>query len=305
MFFSKLRSPRLRLWRGGQAALLPAAVLSVAAATACRYQAATLTQLLEARRLSSELHVQFVQAADASNRAVMADTDEGSAAAADEARRARQTVERNAQALQTLLQSLGYSDDLRYLEGFRKRFDEYRRLDDELLPLAVENTNVKAQRLSFGPAREASDAFRMALDRAVQAADAKHRWQSEAAAAHAINALLQIQVLQAPHIAEAAADRMTRMEEQMAALEAAARVSLRQLKSALPPSASAALAEATAALDRFNAINKELIVLSRRNTDVQSLAMSLGRKRQVTAECADQLRGLEEALAKHEFTATR
>ena len=124
-------------------------------------------------------------------------------------------------------------------------------------------------------------------------------------AAHAINALLQIQVLQAPHIAEAAADRMTRMEEQMAALEAAAQVSLRQLKSALPPSASAALAEATAALDRFNAINKELIVLSRRNTDVQSLAMSLGRKRQVTAECADQLRGLEEALAKHEFTATR
>ena len=115
----------------------------------------------------------------------------------------------------------------------------------------------------------------------------------------------QIQVLQAPHIAEAAADRMTRMEEQMAALDAAARVSLRQLQSALPPSASAALAEATGALDRFNAINKELIVLSRRNTDVQSLAMSLGRKRQVTAECADQLRGLEEALAKHEFTATR
>ena len=39
------------------------------------------------------------------------------------------------------------------LETFTGRFDEYRRLDDEILPLAVENTNLKAQRLSFGPAR--------------------------------------------------------------------------------------------------------------------------------------------------------
>jgi hypothetical protein len=33
--------------------------------------------------------------------------------------------------------------------------------------------------------------------------------------------------------------------------------------------------------------------------------MSLGRKRTVTAECEAQLQALEQALAKHEFTATR
>ena len=52
--------------------------------------------------------------------------------------------------------------------GFKARFDEYRRLDDEILPLAVENTNVKAQRLSFGPAREAADDFRTSVDAAVR-----------------------------------------------------------------------------------------------------------------------------------------
>ena len=53
------------------------------------------------------------------------------------------------------------------------------------------------------------------------------------------------------------------------------------------------------------AVNDEIVALSRRNSNVRSLALSLGRKRMVTAECEDELRALEEALAKHEFTATR
>ena len=64
-------------------------------------------------------------------------------------------------------------------------------------------------------------------------------------------------------------------------------------------------AEAGAALDRFMGINDEIVTLSRRNSNVRSLALSLGRKRVVTAECEDDLRALEQALAKHEFTATR
>jgi hypothetical protein len=33
--------------------------------------------------------------------------------------------------------------------------------------------------------------------------------------------------------------------------------------------------------------------------------LSLGRKRTVTAECDDTLHALDEALSKHDFTATR
>jgi hypothetical protein len=36
-----------------------------------------------------------------------------------------------------------------------------------------------------------------------------------------------------------------------------------------------------------------------------SLALSLGKKRTVTAECDDILRALDETLARHDFTATR
>jgi hypothetical protein len=45
--------------------------------------------------------------------------------------------------------------------------------------------------------------------------------------------------------------------------------------------------------------------LSRRNSNVRSLAMSLGEKRMLTAACEDSLRALRDALAKRGFTATR
>lgn len=280
-------------------------VILAGAMTACAPPQMALTQLLDARRVASELHVQFTQAADASNRAVMADTDPVAAAAAGEARTARAVVERNVATLRGLLQSLGYGDDLGALEAFAGRYDEYRRVDDEILPLAVENTNVKAQRLSFGPAQEAAEAFRVALDRAVMAGDDKRSWHSQALAARAVSAVRRVQVLQAPHIAEADLAVMSRMEQEMAASEADARSAVRQLAAVLPASNSRQLADAIAALDRFAATNKELIALSRRNSDVHSLALSLGRKRTVTAECEAQLRALDQALATHAFTATR
>ena len=90
----------------------------------------------------------------------MTDTDEASSAAAREAEQAMQAVQQDVDTLQPILQALGYRDEIRHLETFKTRFTEYRALEADVLPLAVENTNIKAQRLSFGPAREAANAFR-------------------------------------------------------------------------------------------------------------------------------------------------
>jgi uncharacterized protein YdcH (DUF465 family) len=276
-----------------RAYLAPLALASLIATAACTTTPAPLTQLIEARRLASELHVEFAKAAEASNRAVMADTDEASATAADEAKRARETVDKDFNALRDALQALGYRDDLRALEAFKARFDEYRKLDDEILPLAVENTNLKAQHLSFGPGQEAADAFRAAVE--VAARPAKGSCCGDASASQARAALLEIQVLQAPHIAESDDAAMTKIENRMQELARTARAAIDELKAA----------DAAAALDRFLKINDEIVTLSRRNSNVRSLALSLGRKRMITAECEDDLRALEQALAGHAFSATR
>jgi hypothetical protein len=272
----------------------------VLAAAGCR-SAPVLTQLVEARRLAADLRLQFSKAADASNRAVMAETDEASGAAAREAEEVTRAIQQDTQALQPTLQELAYADEIRLLQEFEGRFDEYRTLDRTVLGLAVENTNLKAQRLSFGPAREAADAWRDSLEAIARAS--QDAWRVDAMVASAVANVREIQVLQAPHIAESDEAEMSRMETEMAAAETAARRALDSLKGLVRPSPD--LAAAAAALDRFDAINTELVALSRRNSDVHSLALSLGRKRTLTAACDDSLRALQEALQKHDFTATR
>jgi len=290
---------RLRL---SSVILLTVAALPLAA---CANPQTVLTQLIEARRLAAQVHVQFTQSAEAANRAVMAESDDAAAAAAEEARRASQVVERDFEILRTTLEALDYRDDLRHLDDFEARFKEYRRLEDEILPLAVENTNLKAQRLSFGPSREAAQSFEAALERAIGTSVSKPTCCAEAVAARARMAVLEIRVMYAPHIAEAQDAAMTAMETQMTAAVGRVQQAVDELRAMLPSTATAQLDAAAAALDRFLSIHKEIITLSRRNSDVRSLALSLGAKRRVTAECEADLQALAEALAKHEFTATR
>jgi hypothetical protein len=299
-----------RLWRTQSNCRLTsrfcAVALAVATTAACgNGSKLVLTQQLEARRLASDVRVQLSKAADASNRAVMAVTDEASSAAAREAEQAMQAVDRDVQTLQPILQALAYRDEIRHLDAFKTCFAGYRALDADILPLAVENTNIKAQRLSFGAARDAGNSFRQSLEAAGRSITTKNNCCVEALISKATAAILEVQVIQARHIAESDDAAMSQMEKEMAASQAAARTSFDALKGLLPPTAGPQLAAAADALDQFKAINAEIVSLSRRNSNVRSLALSMGRKRTVTAECDEILQALENALAKHAFTATR
>jgi hypothetical protein len=258
-----------------------------------------MTEQVEARRLASEVQVSFANANEAANRAVLADTDEASAAAAKESEEDSSAAQHALDQLEPHLRSLGYQDEIGSLERFRAKFDECRKLDAEILPLAVENTNLKAQRLSFGEAQESADAFGAAMD---AAAASSRSVDGELQAARARAAVLAMQVLQARHIAEANDTTMGQMEQQMAALERNARAAVQRLRSG---GGARELEPATAALDTFLSVNQQIVQLSRRNTNVRSLALTLGRKRVVAAEAEDQLRTLNEALAAHTFQGTR
>jgi hypothetical protein len=274
-------------------------------AAACAAPAdAPLRRLLEANTLAADLLVQFTHTADAGNRAVMADTDETSVAFAREADQATQAVQKDSAALRPVLTALKYSDELRLLDEFDTRFAEYRTLDRNVLDLAVENTNLKAQRLSFGAALDAADAFGNSLDALAPASQAD-AWRVKALAASAVGAIREIQVLQAPHIAASDDAAMTRIETRMTAADAAARDGVKMLAGLTAPAGRPQLAAASAALDRFMGVNIQVVALSRRNTNVRSLALSLGQKRTLTAMCEATLRALQDALGARDFSATR
>jgi hypothetical protein len=253
--------------------------------------------------LAADLRVHFGKSADASNRAVMADTDEASVAFAREDAQATQTVQSDIAALAPHLRNLGYTTEVRLLEEFAKRFGEYLALDRTVLQLAVENTNVKAQRLSFGPAREAADAFRRAVE--TLGPQAKDRCRVESLAATAVLAIRDIQLLQASHIAEPDDGAMTRIETEMTGLEASAGDAVDRISGLVEPKVQPNLAAASAALERFRQVSREIVALSRRNTNIRSLSLSLREKPALTAACDDSLHWFEESLAKERFTATR
>ena len=256
-----------------------------------------LVRLSEARHLSAELMVSFTKTGDASNRAVMADTDEASTAFAQEAREASAKVQHQVDELAKLLSSLNYTSEGDVLQAFAERFATYRELDERVLALAVENTNLKAQRLSFGPVREAADALRDALAQ-LGPADPAQTWHVKALAGSVMVAVREIQVLQAPHIAEADEAAMMRLESSMHDAETQARADFRALSSLVRRADATRIADATAALDRLEALNTEVVALSRRNTNVRSVAMALNEKGKLTAVCEEGLRTLNDALTE-------
>ena len=264
-----------------------------------------LQRMTQAQKLAAELQLQFTRATDATNLAVMADTDEASAGFAGQATERSQAVQKDAAALRPLLAGLVYSDEVRLLDEFYKRFADYRKLDRTILELSVENTNLKAQRLSFGPAQEAADAFQNSLEAIVDGARAEDAWQIRALAWRALAAVRDIQALQARHIAEPADDAMTRLEGKMTAAEDVARKTLTALAPLLSSDAGSQMRAAQASMDSFLGQNGEILALSRRNSNVRSLSLTLGEKRRLTAQCEDSLRALNEALAKRGFAATR
>jgi hypothetical protein len=274
-------SVRSRSQRSPLAALVLA---GFAAASACGFDLeAALTQLVEARRLAADMRVQLYRSAEAAQRAVMADSDDAATGFTREGEQATRAIEQDLATIEPILERLRYTDEMRLAREFEASFAELRELDRSLLALAVENTNAKAQRLSFGPAREAADGFRDRLEEVVRSAPGASALRAALLAARAELAVRQIQALQAPHIAEADDAVMTRLE----------------------PAGGPGLAGAREQLERFAAIHRELVSLSRRNTDVRSVAVSLGNKRKLTAACDATLVALQEALAKRGFQGTR
>jgi hypothetical protein len=283
-----------------------AAAFTIALATGCHGGPnAVFMELTEARRLAADLRVQFNKASDASNRAVMADTDEASVAFAREAEQFKASVRTDVAALSPRLQNLRYVAEIKSLEEFGNHFAEYEKVDRSILELAVENTNLKAQRLSFGPTREVADAFRDSLGTVAASTTSKDHCRVESLVAKAVVAVREIQVLQAPHIAESDDSVMTRLEQQMAALEATARDAVNALPGLVDTETRPQVVTAVAALDRFQDITRQIVKLSRRNSNVRSLELSLRQKPVVTVPCDESLRVLQDALEKESFTATR
>jgi hypothetical protein len=284
-------------------ALTSATALATALFFAIRFQlahppSARVAVLEQKAQAAEQIRLGLAWATEAEKSAVLAVTDQESIAFADQARAATTMVEKERKSLEALLQTHGSSREADLLSQFSKAFSEFQRVDRELLDLAVKNTNVKASALAFGPAAEAMKEMDGALSRlslkAVKSSASSAKEQL-LLLADARAAALRIEVLLPPHIAEESDEKMDRLESQMAGEDRQVREDLSRLETLLP-SENADLKTATSSYSHFAELKGQILKLSRENTNVRSLSISLNQKRRVTVLCEETLSALAKAI---------
>lgn len=245
----------------------------------------------------SQMRVALASASEAEKAAVLATTDEDSQRFADQARAASARVDEGRQHLEALLQTGGTQQEKDLLAQFAEAFADFRRVDEELLSLAVKNTNLKAYALAFGPAADTVRDTDAALARlASESAALPDAGKATSLAFEARLGMLRLLSMLPPHIAEGSDNKMEEMETAMAGEDQRVRTAMHDL-AALPGVAeSTDLATAVAGWDRFAAIKTQILALSRENTNVRSLTISLNRKRNVMTVCDADLSALEQAI---------
>ncbi len=168
-----------------------------------------------------------------------------------------------------------------------------------MLDLAVKNTNIKAYALAFGPATQLIDDMNASLSDIVEkSANWPETRNIALLALGAEAAALRIQVLLAPHIAEETDKRMDEFEARMNEQALVVQKDLGELAASPKLSADPDLTKATTAYGKFGAIKTQILSLSRENTNVRSLTISLTQKRRVMLLCQETLATLEQVIAE-------
>jgi hypothetical protein len=251
--------------------------------------------------LVAQMRLDLTSESEAEKSAVLAVTDKDSGIFADQARAATDKVGKEGAELGDLTSAVGTRAEKELLARFSKDFNELKLIDKELLALAVENTNLKAYALAFGPSADALQKMDVALSAiASNAAGSTESGKIISYALGAQIAALHIQSLLAPHIAEENDKKMDELEAVMNNDDAQVRKYLAGLASISKSRGDTGLRAAAEDYSVFSGIRKHILSLSRENTNVRSLTMSLGQKRKALVLCQDELAAIQQAIGEEQ-----
>ncbi len=247
--------------------------------------------------LVGRMQLDLASASEAEKSAVLAITDQDSQTYADQARAASSQVAQEQHDLRALLANGGSPREQDLLSQFSKVFDDLQRVDNQVLSLAVKNTNLKAYSLLFGPAADAQAQMDAALARVLtKYADSADAKQVLPLAYGARLGLLRIQAMLAPHIAEESDAKMDQMEATMTREETQIRKDLASLAELSKLGSDPDLAAANESFAHYGELKARILPLSRENSNVRSLALSLNQKRKAMIVCLDALDALKQEV---------
>jgi hypothetical protein len=254
----------------------------------------------------SAMRLSLMKAAEAEKSAVLAVTDEESREFADKARLASAEVEKDRKELAPLIEQDNSTPETSRIAEFDKCWRKFRKVDQLLLDLAVQNTNIRASDLAFTNGAEALRKLEAGLTRLIDL-DSSEGGNSQIVrlSYQALVAGIKIHDQYAAHIEAETDEEMDWVEKDIKANEEILNNSLSALARLAKGKESDTVKDAIAADHELEKVTKEIIALSRKNTNIKSIELSLGKKRLVTAQCEDVLGAIQEFIRSKGTRATR
>jgi hypothetical protein len=257
-------------------------------------------------QILSQMKANLLISVEAEKNAVLSESDEDSKTFADQSLQAIAEVEQGRRELGELIKRSKDSEEMKQLQEFDQCWTEFQKIEQVLLNLAVQNTNLKAAKLAQTAASDAVQRFENdllgLLETGTSSGDCK---QIAMPVFEAAASCLRIHYLLTPHINSASDQEMDRIEAEMNNNSDVVDQSLDTLAQHAGEKGLTPLQDARKAFVDFIKVTEEVVRLSRQNTNIKSMELSLGKKRMVTAECEGMLNSLQETVQSRTFKATR
>jgi hypothetical protein len=277
-FYKKIRLSALLPWGITLALLIAFAFYGI------YYQPKHNPFLSQAHKIEliSSMRIHLLEAIEAEKNAVLAIDDEESKGYATKALQAADEVENIRKYIVPIIQQDGIQSESELINDFNTCWLQFRKLDESLLNLATQNTNVKAGKISTAYGIQFIQSLEDSINRII-----KHIDQSDAitSAYDALTASIKIYALHKSHIEAADDQQMDKIEQDIKAYDEAAKKAFSHLNSVAVLKENLDLKKAETAYVKFIQLTNEVIRLSRMNTNIKSTELSMGKKRLISTQC--------------------
>lgn len=262
--------------------------------------------VIRENEILSVMRLNLLRAAEAEKSAVLAITDEESQRFADQARAAAAGVDKARWELAPLMEQDHSGPETARISEFDRCWTEFLKLDQLLLDLAVQNTNLHAANLALTKGTEIISHLEGSLTELIDlSAPGDENGQVVRLSYRALVAGIKIHDLYAPHIKAEADEQMDEIEKDIEANEQILTSSLNELADIVTGERLDTVNGARATYAELAKVTSEIIDLSRKNTNIKSLELSLGKKRLITAQCDEALSAFQELIQGRSTKATR
>ena len=256
--------------------------------------------------LLSTMRIHFLEAIEAEKNAVLAITDEASEDFAAQARQAVDGVDSGRKEIESIILQEKLPRETKMINEFNSCWSQYRKLDETILDLAIQNTNLKAQKISATQCAQELEHFEVSLNRLIDQNTNGNQCNKVVMLSYeALTASLKVFALHKLHIEEADDQEMDKIEQRIKSYDGSARKALGTLRGIADLIDNEDLKNADTAYERFMNLTGEVLKLSRMHTNIKSAEPYLRKIRLVSSQCQEILSTLKETVQAQQFKATR